>query len=188
MARALGYGNEFHDHGFKINVHISGKRGVAGIRSVFPRLSPEARNLITIENEENAWGLDTCLELGDILPIVLDVHHHWCREGEYIQATDDRVKRVLDSWRGQRPTMHYSVSREDYLVNHASEELPHYKTLLESGYKKQHLRAHSDFYWNRAVNEWALSFLDNFDIQCESKAKNLASFKLAELARERGLL
>jgi len=188
MARHMGYGSSFHDHGFKINVHISGKRGPAGIRAVFPRLSPEARNLITIENEENAWGLDTCLELGDILPIVLDVHHHWCREGEYIQATDDRVKRVLDSWRGQRPTMHYSVSREDYLVNHATETLPDYKSLLDAGYKKQHLRAHSDFYWNTAVNAWALSFLENFDIQCESKAKNLASFTLVEQARQLNLL
>lgn len=52
--------------------------------------------------------------------------------------------------------------------------------LLESGHKKQKLRAHSDFYPNRTVNAWALSFLDNFDIMCEAKAKNLASFALAE--------
>jgi hypothetical protein len=30
------------------------------------------------------------------------------------------------------------------------------------------------------VNEWALSFRDNFDIMCESKAKNLSSFALYE--------
>jgi hypothetical protein len=47
--------------------------------------------------------------------------------------------------------------------------------LLTVGYKKQKLRAHSDFYWNRAVNEWAAGFTDNFDIQCESKGKNLSS-------------
>jgi hypothetical protein len=41
------------------------------------------------------------------------------------------------------------------------------------------LRAHSNFYWNEACNDWALAFTD-FDIECESKAKNLASFKLAE--------
>ena len=46
------------------------------------------------------------------------------------------------------------------------------------GCKKQKLRAHSDFYPNEKVNEWALSFLDNFDIQCEAKAKNLASEQL----------
>jgi UV DNA damage endonuclease len=46
--------------------------------------------------------------------------------------------------------------------------------LLDAGYKKSKLRAHSDFYWNNAVNSWAESFSPEFDIMCESKAKNLA--------------
>jgi hypothetical protein len=50
--------------------------------------------------------------------------------------------------------------------------------LLEAGHKKGSLRAHSDFYWNRAVNDYALTFANNFDIQCEAKGKNLASFAL----------
>ena len=186
MARWMGYGREFQD--LKINVHISGKEGPAGIRRAYARLSTEARNCITIENEENAWGLDDCLTLTDILPIVLDIHHHWIREGEYIQPTDSRVSRVVDSWRGIRPTCHYSVSREDVLVNHDTVNRPELESLLESGYKKQKLRAHSDFYWNTAVNEWALSFLDRFDIICESKGKNLASFALHEQAKQLNLL
>ena len=172
MARWMGYGKSFQD--FKINVHISGQQGPEGIRKVLGRLSPEARNTITIENEENSWGLDDCLTLGDIVPVVLDIHHHWIREGEYIDPNSDRVKRVLDSWRGVRPTMHYSVSREDLLVDHDPDTRPEFNKLLESGHKKQKLRAHSDFYWNRAVNDWAGSFLDRFDIMCESKGKNLA--------------
>jgi len=32
--------------------------------------------------------------------------------------------------------------------------------------------------WNRAVNDWALQFLDYADIMVESKAKNLASIDL----------
>jgi UV DNA damage repair endonuclease len=186
LARWMGYGKTFQD--LKINVHISGKEGPAGIRRAYNRLSPEARNCITIENEENAWGLDDCLALTDILPIVLDIHHHWIREGEYIQPTDSRVSRVVDSWRGIRPTCHYSVSREDVLVNHDTVNRPELESLLESGYKKQKLRAHSDFYWNTAVNEWALSFLDRFDIMCESKGKNLASFALHEQAKKLNLL
>ena len=47
----MGYGRTFQD--FKINVHISGRQGPAGIKAVLPRLSQEARNCITIENEEN---------------------------------------------------------------------------------------------------------------------------------------
>ena len=186
MARWMGYGQKFQD--FKINVHIAGRAGPDGVRSAYKKLSPEARNCITIENEEMAHGLDNCLAISDIVPIVLDIHHHWIREGEYIQATDDRVKQVLDSWRGVRPTCHYSVSREDYLVDHDSTVAPNHQTLLESGHKKSKMRAHSDFYWNSAVNDWALTFLDNFDIMCESKGKNLASFALYEQAKKSGII
>jgi len=181
MARWMGYGEKFQD--FKINVHISGRQGPEGIRRAYQMLSPEARNCITIENEENSWGLDDCLTISDIIPIVLDIHHHWIREGEYIDSNDHRVMRVVDSWRGVRPTMHYSVSREDYLVDHDTGIIPDYTALLEAGYKKQKLRAHSDFYWNTATNEWALSFLNTHDIMCESKGKNLASFALYEQAK-----
>ncbi len=176
MARWMGYGQRYQD--FKINVHISGRAGPAGIRAALKQLTPEARNCITIENEENSWGLDSTLELAKDLALVLDIHHHWIREGEYIQPNDDRVKRVIDSWRGVRPVIHYSVSREDYLTEHCVNTLPDYKLLLEDGYKKQKLRAHSDFYWNKAVNAWAINFLNQFDIMCESKGKNLASTEL----------
>lgn len=186
MARYMGYGKQFQD--FKINVHISGRKGPQGIKDVYGRLSPEARNCLTIENEENSHGLAACMELIDTVPIVLDVHHHWCREGEYISPSDDRVKRVVDSWRGVRPTMHYSISREDYLVGHSRDAEPDMATLLANGYKKQKMRAHSDFYWNNEVNAWAIQFLDNFDIMAESKAKNLASFELARFAGVKGLI
>jgi len=176
MARYMGYGKSFQD--FKINVHISGRAGPDGIRAAYKQLTPEARNCITIENEENSWGLDDCLSISDLVPIVLDIHHHWIREGEYIDPMGDRVWRVIDSWRGVRPTLHYSVSREDYLVGHCAQTLPNHKLLLENGYKKQKLRAHSDFYWNKAVNQWAITFLDKFDMMCESKGKNLASMAL----------
>jgi UV damage endonuclease UvdE len=176
MIRMMGFGKKFQD--FKCNIHVSGKRGPDGMRETYKRLSPEARNTITVENEENSWGLAACLSLSDIIPTVLDIHHHWIREGEYINPTADRVKRVIDSWQGVRPVMHYSVSREDYLIDHPVDVKPCHKTLLESGHKKAKLRAHSDGYWNTAVNDWALSFTNNFDIMCESKWKNLASFPL----------
>jgi UV DNA damage repair endonuclease len=178
MARYMGYGKAFQD--FKINVHISGRAGPEGIRSAYKRLTTEARNCITIENEENSWGLDDCLTLADTIPIVLDIHHHWVREGSYIQPNDSRVDRVVSSWRGVRPTCHYSISREDILVAHDTTAKPVMSQLLESGYKKQKLRAHSDFMWNTEVNKWALEFLDRFDMMIEAKAKNLASFALYE--------
>jgi UV DNA damage endonuclease len=185
MASWMGFGKQFQD--FKINVHIAGRAGPEGIRQALKRLSPEARNTITIENEEISYGLNDCLSISDVVPIVLDIHHHWIREGEYISQRDDRVKRVIDSWRGVRPVCHYSVSREDILVDHCTRTLPNHKVLLESGHKKQKLRAHSNFYWNTAVNEWALTFTESHDIMCESKAKNLASFALHQQAKTLGL-
>ena len=182
MARMMGYGKKFQD--FKINVHISGKRGPDGIRAAYKQLSQEARNCITIENEENSWGLNDCLSISDIVPIVLDIHHHWIREGEYLDCNDNRVKKVVDSWRGVRPTMHYSISREDVLVGHLKGVLPDRSALLAEGYKKQKLRAHSDFYWNQKTNEWAITFLNQFDIMCESKGKNLASMELYKSSLE----
>jgi UV DNA damage endonuclease len=181
MARWMGYGQTFQD--FKINVHISGRQGPAGIRAVLPRLTPEARNTITIENDEISWGIEASLELVDDLALVLDIHHHWIKTGEYIEPTDDRFKRIIDSWRGQRPVIHYSVSREDLLPTHDADVLPDMAALLEQGHKKSKLRAHSDFYWNNRSNQWALRFRDYADIMCESKAKNLASFALYEQAR-----
>jgi hypothetical protein len=83
-----------------------------------------------------------------------------------------------------RPALHYSISREDVLVGHCAKTPPDHVTLLETGYKKQKLRAHSDFYWNESVTDWALSFWDQFDIQCESKGKNLASQQVYERALE----
>ena len=188
MARWMGYGSQWHTDGFKINVHLSGRGGIAKFLDTFSRLSPEARNLITIENDEISNGLDVTLDVDRHVALVLDIHHHFIKTGEYISTQDPRVKRVIDSWRGVRPTCHYSVSREDYLVGHASDRHPARDALIESGYKKQKLRAHSDFYWNTAVNEWALSFTDTHDIMCESKAKNLASMALAEQGRRLGVL
>ena len=176
MARWMGYGKSFQD--FKINVHIAGRQGPEGIRRVIPRLSPEARNCLTIENDEISWGLDSSLELVKDCALVLDIHHHWVKTGEYIEATDPRISMVIDSWRGVRPVIHYSVSREEHLAGHCPNTLPHLETLMESGNHKPKLRAHSDFYWNQACNQWALSHGEWADIMCESKAKNLASFAL----------
>lgn len=182
MARWMGFGKSWQD-GCKINVHISGRQGPEGIVKALPRLSPEARNLITIENDEMGWGLDSTLQLEKHVALVLDIHHHLIRDEEFIQPSDDRVKRVIDSWRGVRPTMHYSYFRDENLApaglgDRLHQELHNPRDLVARGCKKQKLRAHSDLLPNRASNEWALSFADNFDIQVEAKAKNLAAEEL----------
>jgi UV DNA damage repair endonuclease len=182
LIRWMGYGKSWQD--FKCNVHISGRKGPAGIIDVLPRLSPEARNCITIENDENSWGLDASLELADHVALVLDIHHHWVKTGEYIEPDDSRIERIVDSWRGVRPAMHYSISREDVLQNFDTSVRPDMATLLESGYKKAKLRAHSDYCWNTACNDWALSHWTWADIMVEAKCKNLASIELFEQSKK----
>ena len=179
IIRWMGYGKNWQD--FKCNVHISGRQGPAGIKAILPKLSTEARNCITIENDENAWGLDSSLELSKDVALVLDIHHHWCHSaGEYINANDDRIKRIIDSWRGVRPAIHYSVSRPDYIQDNRSGSKPDFQSLLASGHKKAKLRAHSDYCWNDAVNDWALSHWHWADIMVEAKCKNLASSQLLQ--------
>ena len=173
LIRYMGYGRTFQD--FKCNVHVGGKQGPDGIKAAMRRLSPEARNCLTIENAEFTWGLDASLELVDTCALVLDIHHHWINSGEYIEPSDPRFARVVDSWRGVRPVIHYSVSREDVVVDHDPTTKPDLKQLKSMGFTAAKLRAHSDYYWNQAVNSWALTFSPYADIMCESKQKNLAS-------------
>jgi UV DNA damage repair endonuclease len=176
----MGFGQQFQD--FKCNVHIGGKLGPQGIKAVLPKLSREARNTLTIENAEYTWGLDASLELAKDCALVLDIHHHWINTGKYIESTDPKVQQVIDSCRGVRPTLHYSVIREGILVDHYPTVMPCLHQLKQQGFTSAKLRAHSDYYWNEAVNAWASSFLDNFDIMCESKEKNLASHEFAKSA------
>jgi len=139
------------------------------------------------------WGLDASLELEKDLALVMDIHHHWIRDEEYINANDDRIKRVIDSWRGQRPTMHYSYSRDEHLAvanlgDKTHTEMHNIQDLLARGCKKQKLRAHSDLLPNRKVNDWALSFSENFDIQVEAKGKNMATEQLYRQAKETAVI
>ena len=178
MARWMGYGKTFQD--FKINVHISGKRGPQGIIDVLPKLTPEARNTITIENEEMKWGLNDILELEKHVALVFDIHHHWVNCGEWITHTDDRIKRIINSWRGVRPAMHYSQPRESLHNKVDLSKLLDREDLFTKGENRATIRAHSDFYWHVPTNDWLKPFGELFDIQCESKAKNLASSLLAK--------
>jgi UV DNA damage endonuclease len=174
IASWMGFTKEFQD--IKINVHLSGRLGADGFRNVFHNLSMEARNSITIENDEFSAGLDDVLQIADIVPIVFDNHHHFIHSnGEHMCPSDDRYKRVVDSWRGVRPAMHYSIPREEYLASVDSNSLPDLNMLMEMGYKKAKLRAHSDYYGNNAYNALMRDFWNYSDIMCESKSKNDAA-------------
>jgi UV DNA damage endonuclease len=177
LIRYMGFGKTFQD--FKCNIHIGGKAGPSGFKAALKKLSREARNVITVENDEFKWGIEASLELVDQVALVLDIHHHWIRTGEYIEPSDPRVLRMMESWRGVRPVIHYSLSREEIIGEYWDPNLlPDLTELVGThGYTKTQLRAHSDYYWNMASNRWCYQFVNTHDIMLESKMKNLASHK-----------
>jgi len=177
LIRYMGFGKTFQD--FKCNIHIGGKAGPTGFKAALKKLSREARNVITVENDEFKWGIEASLELVDEVALVLDIHHHWIRTGEYIEPSDPRVLRMMESWRGVRPVIHYSLSREEVIGEYWDPNLlPDLNELVGThGYTKTQLRAHSDYYWNMASNRWCYQFSNTHDIMLESKMKNLATRK-----------
>ena len=183
----LGYGGGWHPHGAHINVHGGARPpGVDRFRANFARLSKTARNLVTVENDEVSYGLDDLLPLADLLPIVLDLHHHWiASRGEYIQPNDPRIEQIAASWRGVRPLSHISVSREHLLADHDIFVRPDFAALTAAGIKPKDLRAHSDLMWNQGVNDLVADHLVWTDFEVEAKFKNIASEGLARHVEQR---
>ncbi|MBD8121424.1 UV damage endonuclease UvsE [Pseudomonas lutea] len=173
MIRMMGYGRQFQD--FKCNVHIAGRLGADGIRAIWPRLSQEARNTITFENEEKTYGVDDCLGLADLAPVVLDVHHCWINENDYIAPDSERVQRIIESWRGVRPAMHYSQPQERLQELGFAADAKLEMNALMQVIPKRELYAHSAQMWNRWTNLYVTEFLDRFDVMFEAKDKNLAT-------------
>lgn len=166
----------------KVNVHLSGKGGPDMFRYVFNTLlSHAAKSVITIENDEVGSGLDDVLKIADLCPIVLDIHHHWVHtNGDYLSHDDSRIDIIRESWvkRNARPTIHYSYPRAVETTCPDFQGMICSETLNHMNFGKSKLRAHSDEYPNREVNEYAKAFIQWADIMCESKMKDVAATKL----------
>jgi UV DNA damage repair endonuclease len=179
LMRLLGLAGGWHRRGAHINIHGGARApGIEAFRAGFARLSDDAKGLLTVENDEVAYGLDDVLPLGDMLPVVLDLHHHWVATGEYIAVDDPRVAQVRESWRGVRPMAHISSPREDF-AQVSPDTLPDRAELLEAGFNGRDLRAHSQRLWNPAHAAWARAHLAWADLEVEAKEKNLASAQFA---------
>ncbi|GJE17896.1 UV damage endonuclease UvsE [Methylobacterium marchantiae] len=184
----MGYGAGWHPHGAHINIHVGARDpGIAGFRDSLPKLSRTARDLLTVENDENAFGLDTVLELADHVPVVLDLHHHWVQSGgSYIEPDVPRIARIRESWRGTRPIANVSLSREALLEGHDPDRLPDYAALVAAGHNWRDIAAHSQLMGNRALNALVACHLAWADFEIEAKGKNLASTGIAaEIGRGR---
>jgi UV DNA damage repair endonuclease len=181
VMRGLGLAGGWHPEGAHINIHGGGRGpGIEGFRAGFARLSADARNLLTVENDEVSYGLDDLLPLADTLPLVLDLHHHWVFSGgEHIEPGDPRIARVRESWRGTRPVAHVSAPRREFMEDWPADVLPDFAGLVAAGVTPRDLRAHSDTLWNSAIAGWAERHLAWADLEIEARHKNLASAAFA---------
>ena len=73
----------------------------------FKKLPKYLRNVIAIENDDKIITADDVLLISDILdvPVVLDYHHYKCNKSEI------DIGKILDSWKGSTPKVHYSSPR-----------------------------------------------------------------------------
>ncbi|WP_424137028.1 hypothetical protein [Roseomonas chloroacetimidivorans] len=182
VMRFLGHAGGWHPHGAHINVHAGGRAaGIEAFRAGLRLLSDDARGLLTVENEETAYGLDDLLPLADDLAIVLDLHHHWVVTGEYLEPDDPRIERIKASWRGVRPVIHISAPKPDLVAGQDPDVLPDRAALIAAGISARDLRAHSARLWNRPHAAWAARHLAWADIEVEAKEKNLASAEFAQV-------
>jgi len=180
MMRMMGFTGGWHPHGAAVNVHVGSRDG--GTRNFIKTvkgLSDDARNLITVENDEISFGLSSLENVAEYVPVVFDIHHEWVHgQGSYVTPDDPRIEFVIDSWRGVQPLGHYSVSHETIMPHHDPNILPDFAALRAKGCSVRDIRAHSNMCWNVAANEWAISHLSWMDIEVEAKQKNLASEQL----------
>jgi UV DNA damage endonuclease len=175
VAERMGY-QKWHEDGFAINIHMGGAApDCKGFRSTFANLSDTAKNLITIENDEFSWSTDKLVnEIGDLCPIVIDVHHHSLNELRDIESTDLLVECVRTTWRGVRPKIHVAVSGQDLITKpHQNAVRLDYKQIVHEGGKKSELRGHSGRPWHTGTIDYWLTFAENFDLMFEGKQKNL---------------
>jgi UV DNA damage repair endonuclease len=178
LFRLLGLAGGWHARGTHVNIHGGARApGIDAFRAGFARLSADAQGLLTVENDEVAYGLDDLLPLADMLPVVLDLHHHWVATGEYIQPEDPRLATIRDSWRGVRPMAHVSAPRAELMAG--AQALPDRAALLAAGVTARDLRAHAPTLWNGPHAAWARRHLAWTDLEVEAKEKNLASSAFA---------
>jgi UV DNA damage endonuclease len=172
----MGYSG-WHPNGLAINIHAGSKNvGLDVLVKNIKRCSTSVQNYLTIENDEFSYSIEELEPIVSTVALVLDVHHEWINKEKHFDPKSIYVTTIKDSWRGVRPKIHYSVSKEEHIGEVVlSNVLPEINFLLKNGFKKTVLREHSNDYWNTSVNDYVIEFLNDFDVMCEAKNKNIAS-------------
>lgn len=152
----------------KINIHIGGTYGgdFSGTADRwcrnFLRLSANAQNRITVENDDKAsmWSTQHLYDYiysAIRIPIVFDYHHHkFCTGG---LSEREALELAMSTWQDVKPVVHYSQDRS-----------------VEKSDSKIRPQAHSDSYWTPID-----TYSHDIDVMCEAKGKEKALFKMREL-------
>lgn len=153
----------------QLTVHGGGAVGgkaeaLERLRRNLERLSPRARGLLALENDDRVYTVIDLLPLcrAEGIPLVYDVHHHRCNPDE-LGVADATTEAAL-TWRGREPWLHLSSP-----VN---------------GWRVKDTRQHADYIVPSDVpREW-LGL--NATVDVEAKQKELAVLRLRRwlLARE----
>lgn len=174
----MGY-TGWHPDGVSVNIHVGVKNAAVSEMRELMRSSRDIENFMTLENDEFSWGAREIVDtFGDLVPVVLDVHHHWIQTGERIPPGSRLARDVRDTWRGTRPKIHLSMSD---LGDADPRVAPDLRSLLDTGKTRAGLRAHCLHPWNLNTVEYAARF--SSDIMWEGKDKNLGSEVIARHLR-----
>ena len=178
----MGYSG-WHPDGLAINVHVGVKEAnITEMRKLL-RSDKDILNFVTLENDEFSWGTQAIVEnFGDLVPVVLDVHHHWIHTGKRLEPDSRLVSEIRDTWWGTQPKLHLSMSDPVLCTVEPDGDIKLPK-LLKLGATRSGLRAHSQHPWHTPSINYAGAF--GFDIMWEGKDKNLGA---AAIATELGLM
>ncbi|WP_254510337.1 UV DNA damage repair endonuclease UvsE [Anatilimnocola floriformis] len=96
-----------------VNIHGGGAYGdkvtaLARFRENLPRLSPRARKLLTLENDDKVYTPSDLLPIcrAEHIPLCYDVHHHRClADGLTIE---EATAAAVQTWQGREPLFHIS--------------------------------------------------------------------------------
>lgn len=147
-----------------INIHAGGGYGdkpaaLKRFAEAFTRLSPSARQRVTLENDDKTYTpselLPLCHELA--IPLVYDVHHHRCLPDDL--SVEEATAAALQTWR-REPMFHLSSPLE--------------------GWQGKQPHRHHDYIDTADFPDNWLQLDCDFTIEVEAKAKELAVLKLKQ--------
>jgi UV DNA damage endonuclease len=173
----MGY-TKWHEQGASVNIHVGVKdANISAMRKLL-KSNSNVLKFTTLENDEFSWGAREILnEFGDLLPLVLDIHHYWINRERRLNPKSPLLNLIRESWRGIQPKLHLAMSKLELCGNAKPTDPLCLKTLLKNSTKGA-LRAHSDFPWHTKSIDYAAKF--GFDILWEGKDKNLGSTFIAK--------